>query len=455
MSRLKRRAWELELSVRGNTLKYKRQLEQWQWKSREEVDRLQKSRLESLLRHAFEHVPYYREPLGSSGVFMEDGDINLQNFRSVRLLDKDAIKANFESLQSDDLSFREWCTESSGGSTGMPVNLIQDKEYIDWSYAIKLLDDEWSGLPMGERRAFVWGSVRDTLVGNETFKTNLGRWIRNEIWLNSFRMSPEQMGKFVDRINKYKPIQITAFAENIYDLTRYIEERDLHVYSPKAILTSAGILYPHMREKIERVFKAPVFNRYGSREVGDIACECGHHRGLHISAATHYVEIVKEDGTPAGPGEYGEIVITLLTNFAMPLIRYRIGDLGVMSDEVCPCGRGLPILKDIIGRTTDIFINSSGDRIDGRMFIRLLMLKPFIKKFQVVQEAYDSVRIIIDPVEKFVDHRSRYARDLAELADDTRSIMGETCGVEFEFVDGIETTASGKYRFTVSKVHDD
>ncbi|WP_276353933.1 phenylacetate--CoA ligase family protein [Cohnella caldifontis] len=452
MSLLKKRAWELELSVRGHTLQYKKQLEQWQWLDRSEVERLQQARLASLLSHAYDNVPYYREVLGRAGVVQDGGNVRLERFHEIPLLDKDAVRANFETLKSNDLPLRTWSVQSSGGSTGMPVELIQDKEYLDWSYAIKILDDEWTGLPMGEKHAFVWGSVRDTLAGNETLRTQLGRWIRNEIWLNSFRMTREQMERFVDRLNRYKPVQVTAFAENIYDLACFIEEKGLSVHAPKSILTSAGVLYPHMRQKIERVFRAPVFNRYGSREVGNIACECERHEGLHVSAGTHYVEIVKEDGTPAAPGEYGEIAITLLTNYAMPLIRYRIGDLGTMSGEPCACGRGLPVLKDLIGRTTDVFINANGDRIDGRMFIRLLMLKPFIHKFQVVQEAYDQVRIVIVPVDKTDDHRTRYARDLAELAEDTRKIMGSGCGVEFEFVDGIEATASGKYRFTISKV---
>lgn len=454
MSLLKRRAWEFELSMRGNTLKYKRNLEEWQWKNREETIAMQQQRLQALLRHCYVNVPYYRDLLDRTGGLAAGRDFSMDAFHALPLLDKEIIKTNFEALKSEDLHLRTWCMESSGGSTGVPINLIQDKDYMDWSYAIKILDDEWTGLAMGERRAFVWGSVRDTLEGKETLKTNLGRWVRNELWLNSFRMSLKKMGQFVNRINAYKPVQITAFAENLYDLARYIEERGMRVHSPRGILTSAGVLYPHMRETIERVFRAPVFNRYGSREVGDIACECEQHRGLHTSAATHYVEIVREDGTPAEPGEYGEIAITLLTNYAMPLIRYRIGDLGVMSTEQCPCGRGAPMLADIIGRTTDIFVNRKGDRIDGRMFIRLLMLKAFIKKFQVVQEDYEKVRIFIVPHDMPQDARAQYADELVEIAGDTKTIMGGTCDVEFDFVEQIEATASGKYRFTISKVHD-
>ncbi|REE57518.1 phenylacetate-CoA ligase [Paenibacillus taihuensis] len=453
MINIKRVAWELELKVKGNTLKYKQKLDDWQWLNREETLELQQARLKALLKHAYYHVPYYRKLLQENGVVDAKGNVHMSQFHRLPLLCKDTIKHHFEALKSDDLDSRTPFEESSGGSTGVPITLIQDKEFLDWSLAVKMLDDEWTGLAMGGRRAFVWGSVRDTLVGKETVKTYLGRWMRNERWLNSFRMTQDRMNEFIAELNEFKPVQITAFAENLYDLAKFIEERGLYIYTPKAVLTSAGVLYPHMRETIQRVFKAPVFNRYGSREVGDIACECDHHNGLHTSTVTHYVEILDENGRPVKPGEYGEIVITLLTNYAMPLIRYRIGDMGVMSDESCSCGRGMPLLKDVIGRTTDIFINKNGDRIDGRMFIRLLMSSAFIQKFQVIQERYDRIKIVVDPAVKKLDHYKVYAKEIERLVEDARIIMGGDCEVGFEFVDYIETTASGKYRFTISMVH--
>jgi phenylacetate-CoA ligase len=453
MNNIKRVAWELDLKVKGNALKYKHKLDEWQWLSKQEILNLQQTKLMALLRHAYCHVPYYKDLLLENGTVDKSGIVYLDRFHKLPLLDKDTIKQHYDALKSDDLDSRSPFEESSGGSTGVPITLLQDKQFLDWSSAVKLQDDEWTGMEMGCRRAYVWGSVRDTLVGKETVKTYLGRWIRNERWLNSFRMTQERMKEFIDELNNFKPVQITAFAENLYDLAKFIEERELYVYTPKAVLTSAGVLHPHMRETIQRVFKAPVFNRYGSREAGDIACECDHHNGLHLSSMTHYVEILNDKGEPVEPGEYGEIVITLLTNYAMPLIRYRIGDMGVLSDEECSCGRGMPLLRDVIGRTTDIFINKNGDRIDGRMFIRLLMSSAFINKFQVVQDKYDRIKIIVDPADKKLDHYKVYGEEIKRLVEDARIIMGGQCEVDFEFVDYIESTTSGKYRFTISMVH--
>lgn len=450
---LKQKAWEFKVNLKGNGLKYKDKLAEWQWLNRFQVSELQKERLEALLKHCYNQVPYYRVLLKDSGVIDDDGDVRLEHFHKIKLLDKNEINTNFEMLKSMDITSRSSYTNSSGGSTGVPVQLIQDKEFFEWSLAIKVLDDEWSGMQTVDKRAYVWGSVRDALVGKEAMRTYVGRWIRNEMWLNSFRMTKDRMENFAYKLKEFKPVQILAFAENLYEMAQFIEQRGLSIHPPKSIMTSAGMLYPHMRETIERVFRAPVFNRYGSREVGDIACECDHHKGLHISSFTHYIEVLRPDGTPAEPGEYGEIVVTLLTNYSMPLIRYRIGDMGVMGTENCSCGRGMPLLTDVVGRSSDMFVKKNGDLVDGRMFIRLLMTRPFIQKFQIIQEDYCKIKINMIPAQSTDYPITVNAEDLEQLTVEIKTIMSEECDIEFEFVEEIAATSSGKYRYIISKLH--
>jgi phenylacetate-CoA ligase len=298
----------------------------------------------------------------------------------------------------------------------------------------------------------LWGSERDLFVGKETPKIRLGRWLRNEIWLNTFNVSAEQMFAYVNQINAFKPVQILAYAESIYELSRFIERKGLRVHCPRSIMTSAGTLDQSMRGKIEQVFKTPVFNRYGSREVGDIACECSHHKGLHISPFTHYVEILRQDGTRSQPGEIGEIVITILTNYAMPLIRYRIGDMGAWADEACTCGRSWPILREVTGRVTDNFITRDGTITYGAFFRHLLFYKDWIKKYQIIQEAYDHIRILIVPNEIIDKSQEFYSDEIREITEKIRHVMGPGCRVEFETVTDIAPTNSGKYRYTISRV---
>jgi phenylacetate-CoA ligase len=265
-------------------------------------------------------------------------------------------------------------------------------------------------------------------------------------------MGEAEMRTFVDRINEVQPVQILAYVESAYELAQFIEQEGVEVHSPRAIMTSAGTLHDHMREVIRRVFRAPVFNRYGSREVGDIACECEAHEGLHVSAPTHYVEILRSDGTPTDPGEVGEIVVTLLTNYAMPLIRYRIGDMGAWAESSCSCGRSWPLLAEVTGRVSDTFVTDDGKRIHGEFFTHLFYGEEWVQKFQVIQESVRQITIAVVPSGSTVHADRRLRDEMGAIRTDIHSVMGETCDVRFDVREEIPPTDSGKYRYTISKV---
>lgn len=451
MKSLKRIAWKTRLALQGGVLGKYHQLLLLQWLDRYQAEALQMSLLAWLLDHAIHHVPYYRRVLGGRGVLRSDGSIAAEGFSRIPLLDKKIIRTHFHELRSDDLDKRDWYENTSGGSTGEPVRFIQDRHYREMSVAVKILYDLWSGYAIGDRKVLLWGSERDLLRGKEDPKVQAGRWLRNEVALNAYRMTPSQMREYVETINSSAPVQILAYSGSIYELARFIEREGLKVHMPKSIISTATVLEPHMRETIERVFHAPVFDRYGSREVGDIACECNQHRGLHISVPTHYVEALRPDGSPADPGETGEIVVTSLTNYAMPLIRYRIGDMGALSASGCACGRDWPLLKNLAGRVTDIFLTKEGTRIYGGMFTRFLYYQDWIRKFQVTQESFDHIRIRIVP-RSAGDNRTSHSDELQKITGKICTVMGADCTVEYDFVDDITPTPSGKHRYTVSKV---
>jgi phenylacetate-CoA ligase len=447
--------WTQFESRRNKTVPYLNQISEWQWLDSEQAVALQQERLTSILLHAHKHTPYYRSLLGNAGVITPSGSVDLSRIPHVPAVDKTVIREDMDSMKSDDLSLDDSYDNTSGGSTGESVRFVQDKHYHDWIMAVKSLFDGWTGYEYGRSRVYLWGSMRDMLVGQETARVRFGRWLRNEDYLNAFRMAPDRMREYVSVINRRRPVQMTAYVDSLYDLSRFIEEEGLKVWSPKAILTSAGVLHPHMRETIERVFGCPVHNRYGSREVGDIACECREHNGLHVSLPTHYVEIVRPDGSAAEPGEVGEVLVTSLVNYAMPLIRYRIGDMAALSARKCSCGRRWPMLEQIAGRLTDTFVSPSGDEIHGQYFSFLFYFQDWARKFQVIQEERDYIRALVVPRDPVEDPHRVYADKLAEIAGKMRVAMGDDCRIEFEFVPDIDPSASGKYRYTVSKVDRD
>lgn len=452
MEKIRKILWELKLAIKGNYLKYLSEVTHWQGLSGSQLQTMQQDRLKMLLTHAYFHVPYYHAILHEAMVVNENGQVNLDNFHRIPFLTKEIIRARFSDLKANDINTRKWYENTSGGSTGEPVRFIQDKYYGEWSAAITMLCDSWTGYTTGQRKIILWGSERDLFLGRETKKIRFGRWLKNEIWLNSFRMTPEHMRSYVKKINESNPVQILAYAESIYELSRFIEREGLSVYSPRAIMTSAGTLYPHMREVIEKVFRSPVFNRYGSREVGNIACECDKHEGLHLFAPIHYAEILKRDGSFADRNEAGEIVITSLINYAMPLIRYRIGDMGIWSKSKCSCGRNWPLLMQVTGRTTDTFLRKDGTQVHGEYFTHLFYFQDWVKKFQIIQESYNHIKVLIVLRENTENVVEQYSERLNEITEKIHLVMGNDCKVDFENVEDVLPTASGKYRYTISKV---
>ena len=435
-----------------------------------DVQRVQQQKLFALLQHAYKHIPYYSALLKQHGIVDARGNVHLERFQDIPILTKDIIRARFEDLKSDDLERRNWRFNQSGGSTGEPARFIQDARYDDWKTAIKHLFDIWSGCHPGHKKSLLWGAERDLFVGQETLRVRFSRWVRNHRWLNAFRMTPETMIKYVENLNDFNPDQILAYAESLYDLSRFIKLNNMCVKSPRAVMTSGGMLFPHMRRAIEEIFKVVLYNRYGSREVGDIACECEKHNGFHLVPLTHYVEILNPDGTTTGPGEMGDIVVTLLTNSAMPLIRYKIGDLGIFAQEACSCGRTWPLLKEVCGRSTDSFKRRDGGVVPPEYFAYLmsvLLNKNFYKSVQIIQEDYDVVRVklvlcpqfktstdaVVQLEFKELENKIKFVmHEFKELEDKIKFVLGKDCRIVLDVVEDIPVTPTGKHRHILSLV---
>jgi phenylacetate-CoA ligase len=394
-------------------------------------------------------VPYYAEIMKQVGDDFEQDPASY--LLRLPILTKGLIRTHIEQLKSQDLGQRKWYFNTSGGSTGEPVKLIQDRDYSDRSNALQEFYSSWAGAGLGDSIMYIWGSERDILEGSlgAELKKLIIKSLLRKTYLNAFRMTPEKMNEFINILNTRRPKLIIAYVDSIFELARFAEREKITIRPQSAIITSAGTLTPFMREKIEGVFQCKVFNRYGSREVSDIAGECAAHRGLHVFPWGCYVEVVDEAGNRLPAGTEGNIVVTCLSNFAMPLIRYQIGDRGVLSaDSSCPCGRGGQILDRILGRNDDIFETKDGTQIEGGYFGLLLYSRPWVWKCQVIQKDYSSILFKIK--------QSEYDYEPEELSDiihKTRVIMGEDCQVDFEFVDDIPTSPSGKYRYILSEIN--
>jgi len=404
--------------------------------SSKEKRKYQEEKLKRILLYAWQNVPYYHRILQESQV-IQNRKVNLKNFKKIPILTKDIIRKEGKNLYSKEK--RKGVYENtSGGSTGEPVRFLQDKYYDDWNNATKIFYKLWGNQNIGDKELRLWGSERDILVGKEKFSIRLRNWLYNRKELNAFRMSRKDMENFVKIWNKFRPQWVEAYVQSIYEFAKFVEEKKLNIYPPKGILVSAGTLYEPMEKTIKRVFKCPVFNRYGSREVGAIACSNGKSKELKISFWHNYVEIIKAENN-----RLGKILVTNLNNYSMPLIRYEIGDIGILTPK-------WGYLKKIEGREINVFKTKEGKLIPGEFFIHFIGVvfnKGFISKFQVIQKKYDY--IIIKTILK---DKKKFNENKAKIEDSIRKVMGNNCKIKWQLVKEIELLKSGKYFYTISEV---
>lgn len=419
-------------------------------KSGEELKLYQKNKLESLLLYAYKNVLYYHDIFKQVGAVNEQG-VNWDRFNRIPKLTKAIIKDRFEELQSKDKGIRGVYTNHSGGSSGVPIEFLQDKEYKEWNIANTLFVKTYGGYLLGDRELRLWGSERDFLEGKE--KTLIR--IRNKLYgrkeFNSFKMSLDNMLNYVEEWNRYKPQWVEAYTQAIYEFAVFIKNNGLSVYTPKGIVTSAGTLYPSMRKEIEEVFECNVFNRYGSREVGSVACNCVNETDLHLSVWNQYVEILDDNMHSVQPGEIGKVYVTTLNNKVMPLIRYEIGDIaeGLSWEHECP-SYTMPLLKNMEGREMSVVYTRDGKVVPGEFFIHFIGVvynTGFIDKFQIIQRDYERIEIKVHIIN---EEEFRKGREKIENA--IKLEMSEDVEVIWIRVNDIPNMKSGKYQYVYSEV---
>jgi len=403
--------------------------------------------LGSVLAWAKETAPYFASALPSFDQIEEDPVAALG---ATPVLTKSLMRTEYARL----LANRRRAgvrRNTSGGSTGEPAVFYQDAAYRRWNRAGKVLFDRWTGVSTGHRKAVLWAAPGD--VGRvRSWKGRLRERLFNRYTLDAYRMSEANMRRYLDRLEADPPDQLQVYAESGYELARFALSEGRRLQGITAVLSSAGTLYPAMRRTMEEAFGAPVFNRYGSREVGDIACECAEHQGLHVNPVTHYVEILRDDDSPSAPGELGRVVVTSLTNFAQPLIRYEIGDMARWADSDCACGCKWPLLAEVSGRVTDHLKSLDGNMVYGGALRHLLFAMPYIRKYQWVQESLENIvlRVVFDvdasPIGK------DWQRDVNWLERQVQEVLGGRVRLDVQVMEEIPPSASGKHLYVISNI---
>jgi phenylacetate-CoA ligase len=244
---------------------------------------------------------------------------------------------------------------------------------------------------------------------------------------------------------KFRPKAISGYTSMLEIFAAFLQKHPEYRIPVEAIVSSAETLTEFERGNIEEGFRCKVYNRYGGRELGCIAHECEAREGLHINSESMVVETVR-DGRPCSPDEPGNILLTSLTNYGMPFIRYEVGDIGILSDKECSCGRGLPMLSKVTGRVHDVIITAKGEYLPGEFFPHLFKDFEGIKKYRITQKT--RTRLVIEMV---IDDRFEDT-SLESIRRHTTEAVGADMKLDFQFKNDIETPASGKHRFTISEL---
>ena len=403
----------------------------------------QLDRLRHLLTQIQEHVPYYRTLFGKTGVAAKDIQ-TLDDLARLPFLTKKLISAHTEELKADNTD--NLIRYNAGGSSGEPLIFFMGNDRVTHDVAAKWRATRWWGVDIGDPEIVVWGSPIE-LGAQDWVRVLRDRLLRTRL-LPAFEMSPGELDQCIAKIQAFHPMMLFGYPSSLALIARHARKNNIRLdnIGIKVAFVTSERLYDEQRLEITSVYGCPVANGYGGRDAGFIAHECPD-GGMHITAEDIIVEIVDREGSVLPPDRSGEIVVTHLATRDFPFIRYRTGDIGVLSEKTCSCGRGLPLLKDIKGRTTDFVVASDGTIMHGLALIYVIRDLPGIERFKIIQESIQSTRILIVPGDEFDQENISLIR-LGILER-----LGKDVSLNIELVDDIPNEASGKFRYVVSKVN--
>jgi phenylacetate-CoA ligase len=411
---------------------------QTQWWPIDKLLTYQQDKLMGLLDHAIHHVPFYKN-------HFKDFDISkIREVNDIIILpsiDKNQLRLNYKELCSTQIPYFT-SSKITGGSTGQAVSVIKTKDSLGKERAATWRAYNWAGIDIGDPQARFWG-VPFALKGR--MKYRIIDLIANRKRLSAFNFDDTSLQEYYNKLVKFRPVYYYGYVSMLETFARYIERKKLRIpFKLRCVITTSEVLTESTRKYLETVFGCKVFNEYGCGEVGSIAHEC-EQGSMHVMSENLIVEILNGN-TPAKPGEIGEIVVTELNNYAMPLIRYRLGDCAeVAASNSCSCGRGLPVIKKIIGRAYDMIRNAEGKVFHGEYFMYIFeeiqKRSPLaVNQFQVIQTSKDGLCIKIVPGKDYSETME------SAISEKIRTAMGQSINIKYELTDHIPRERSGKIR---------
>lgn len=415
------------------------QLNQSQWWDKAKLEDYQNDLLRSMIVHAYETVPYYRRVFKENNLKPEDIR-NADDLKKLPFLSKEIINSNFKDLISKNIPTSKMVYHHTSGTTGVKLKGFYLTRYLRWTlnHAFLYRFYGWGGFKKGDKRV---------TIGGRFFTKRPPYWAinyaENQLLLSSHHLNDDTVDIYLEKIRKFRPKAIQGHPSAIHYLALRLNEKGQSL-PVKVIFTTGEQLFNDQRDLIEDRFCAPIFNLWGHGEAAGMAGECEHHQGFHIASEYGILEIIPD---PSYGNEVGEIVVTSLHNYAMPFIRYKTGDLGILSKEKCKCGRGLPLLKTIIGRIDDIILTPEGKIVLPLAFRTLLSKFDYLDQYKFIQQSSLDYKMYIK------DNGKISSGKIASILEVLNYLLGNKAKIRIELVKEIPRTPGGKQRLIENRAN--
>jgi phenylacetate-CoA ligase len=413
-------------------------LEKAQWWSTEQLHSHRDELLRSVIETSYREVPFYRDLMDAAHV--QPSDIRCSSdLAKLPVVTKDMLRAGYPQRTTRKTGQRTYEAHTSG-STGKNFAVVEDADTRGWYLSAFLLSLEWAGYSIGDAH----------LQTGMTLSRGSWRRLKDGLlrchYVSAFQLQDEYIDQALDTMEHYKIDHLWGYAASLYYFARRARAKGWNRPLRSAV-TWGDNLYPHYRREIESAFGTRVTDTYGIGEGIQVSAQCGCGSNYHVHTLDVIVDYLDDQGNPVADGAPGNLILTRLHAGPMPLIRYRVGDVGIRgSQEPCPCGRGFDRMQSIEGRDTDVVLTPSGNRLIVEFFNGIVDDIPSIECFQVVQEEVGSIAMAIVPREDFTpQHRE-------ELIEAMKRNGAGDLRIDIECVKELPLTPGGKRRYVISKV---
>lgn len=433
-----------ELLKGHGTARVKNALDQSQWFEPATLQECQNQGLVKLLRYANKNSPYYRALFNEYDIQIED-IYSIKELSALPFLTKDIIRRN-KGIIKDNQSGK-LIHYQTGGSSGEPLQFYVSKTRISHDVAAKWRATNWWGVDIGDKELVIWGS------GIECGNQSLLRAWRDKAFRSYLvparELSLERLDDIIQHIIDFKPRMLFGYPSILSHIAKRAVQQNVscHQLGIQVAFVTSEVLDESQKQLIEKTFGCPVANGYGGRDAGFLAHQCPK-GSMHITQEDVILEIIDENDRPVKPGEAGEIVVTHLQSYGFPFIRYRTGDLGRLSNRTCNCGRGLMILDDIIGRSSDLIYTQEGAVVHRAEIVNPIAKLSNIERFQFIQKKHDYsiLKIKGQPLDE---------SQQINLQKRFKDLLGSNTHVEILYVNDIQPERSGKFKFVISEIEND